>query len=134
MTRSGDADETRAGPRRNDTADRDVSTAPGRRPVYNDLRDDYDDEFGGDRTPLGNARRRVLAPAVAFIVIGILVIVGALIGAIAAILDFLGTPGRSHHVIFLALLLALCSLGPIVAAIVIPGGVCLKNLRVAAWL
>ena len=100
-----------------------------RAPVYNDLRDDYDDEFGGDRTPLGIARSRVLAPAVAFVVIGILAIVGALFGAIAAILDFLGTPQRSPNVVFLISLLAVCSLGPAMAAAVIAGGICLKNLR-----
>jgi hypothetical protein len=100
-----------------------------RRPVYNDLRDDYDDEFGGDRTPLGIARRRVQAPAIAFILIGILGIGGVLIGAGVAVVDFLESRQRPGEIIQVLFLLAACGLGLGLLGVVIAGGLCMKSLR-----
>jgi hypothetical protein len=99
---------------------------PEQPPRYNDLRDDYDDEFGADRTPLGIARRRVLVPAVAFVVTGCLGICGSLIGAAAVISAILG---RSRPTIGQVILLALCALGAFLFVLVIEGGLHLKDLR-----
>src|SRR5262245_59167268 len=100
-----------------------------RRPVYNDLRDDFDDEFGRDQTPLGIARRKLFVPAIAFILIGALGIVGLLIGAGAAVVDFLESRQRPGEVVTVLLLLAACGLGLCAFAVVIAGGVSLKNVR-----
>ena len=100
--------------------------SPG--PAY-DVRDDYDDEFGADRTPLGRARRQVLVPAVAHMAIGILCIGGVLIGAGAAVLDYLDRPPWGGTLVKLVVLLALCALGFALSVLMIVGGVCLKNLR-----
>ena len=53
---------------------------------FGDTRDDYDDEFGRDQTPLGKARRAVRIPAIAMIVIGILGVLGMVVAESAFLL------------------------------------------------
>src|SRR5262249_10558957 len=79
-----------------------------RPPRYTDLRDDYDDEFGRALSPREVARRRVFAPAVAFIVTGCLGIGGSLIGAGAVVSNILARPRPAGEQM---LLLVLCCLG-----------------------
>ncbi|HJZ92170.1 MAG TPA: hypothetical protein VKE40_14945 [Gemmataceae bacterium] len=99
---------------------------PERPPRYNDIRDDYDDEFGADRTPLGIARRRVFIPAVAFIATGCLGIGGSLVGAGAVVYELLAEQAPA---IRYAPLLVICGLSVCLFAIVIAGGLNLKELR-----
>ena len=65
----------------------------GRPDRYDDARDDYDDDFGADRTPLGRARRKVLVPAIALIVTGVVGICGMILATVAAVADFLDSRG-----------------------------------------
>jgi hypothetical protein len=98
-----------------------------RRPVYNDLRDDYDDEFGQSLSPREDARRRLIVPAVAFLVIGVLGILGALAGTVAVVVEVVtrNSPRLPGLVIFLWLLLT----GACLFALVLAGGVCMMRLR-----
>lgn len=104
-----------------------------REPIYNDVRDDYDDEFGADQTPLSIARRRVAIPAVAFIVIGMLGAAGVLVGTAFAISDFVNSPTLPRSVTKLLVLLGLCVVGYVLCLVVIVGGRCLKDLRRRGW-
>ncbi|MBO0696819.1 MAG: hypothetical protein J2P46_00355 [Zavarzinella sp.] len=105
-------------------------TEPSERPgVYHDIRDDYDDEFGRGQSPREVARRRLFGPAVAFVVIGVVCVLGALVGIVAVVNDFMSTlPGPAHGpqtVLFLGLLF----LGACLFLLVICGGICLVSLR-----
>jgi hypothetical protein len=74
-------------PDSNDRDERPEPSDPRGRRFYNDIRDDYDDEFGRVRTPAEVAQRRLRIPAVAHIVIGILCLLGTLGGAVALGVD-----------------------------------------------
>jgi hypothetical protein len=112
--------------------DPDEFTPRGRASRYDDARDDYDDDFAVVRTPLQMVRRKVVGPAVAFIPIGVLGIVGTLLGALAAILEFT-TLRRPPPVFLQAFTLALLLLGTCLFAIVLVGGIQFLHFR-RRWL
>ncbi|HEX3149080.1 MAG TPA: hypothetical protein VHR66_13450 [Gemmataceae bacterium] len=70
-----------------------------RRPAYHDVRDDFDDEFGRSMTPREIVRRMVMVPAIAFIVIGVLGILGMCVAEAFLLFENLGRAlnGRSQH-------------------------------------
>jgi hypothetical protein len=106
---------------------RDAAEPSRRRPTYNDLRDDYDDAFIS--TPASIACERLFVPAVAFLVIGVLGILGMFIGAVVAILDFLRSGQGDERLIILFILGWLICLGLFLFGLVVAGGVCMMRLR-----
>ena len=99
-----------------------------RRPVYNDLRDDYDDEFGQSLSPREITRRRLIIPAVAFLVIGVLCVLGAFAGVVAVVVEFVGSR-RQSEIEVLAFFLWLLFVGAGLFAVVIAGAVNMLRLR-----
>jgi hypothetical protein len=121
VTGPDDREDGLAEPRRDDDG-------PSRRaPSYNDLRDDYDDEI--IRTPLSIARERVFVPAIAFVVIGILGILGTLVGMAAAVVAYFDSRGRDDDVVLLLFLLWVVCVGLCLFTLVIAGGLCMMRLR-----
>jgi hypothetical protein len=104
----------------------------GRSSRYDDIRDDYDDEFGVDRTPLGRARRKVVGPAIAFMVIGGIGILGMGVAAAALLLVQLNRrrPPPSYEI---AVALGFLALAAALFAVVLVSGVHLRRLR-RRWL
>jgi len=100
-----------------------------RRPAYNDLRDDYDDEFGIARSPREVARRRLMVPAVAFLVIGVLCILGAFAGAVAVVVEYATSKGRRPELELVAFFVWLLLVAACVFVLVIAGGVSMMRLR-----
>src|SRR5688572_15039289 len=99
------------------------------RPTFGDVRDDYDDEFAIVRTPAEIARRRLFIPALAHMVLGAGSIVGLIIGAGAAIIDFSeGSPDDYQYVLFGAGL-GLLALGIYIFSFVIAGGLAMRRLN-----
>jgi hypothetical protein len=96
-----------------------------RGPVYNDIRDDYDDEFTA--TPRSIAQRRVFVPAIAIIVIGILGILGMLGVGVGVVID--SNASRVGNYLALAIFLWMVALGAILFGFVIAGGSSLMRLR-----
>jgi hypothetical protein len=97
--------------------------------AYHDIRDDYDDEFGRALSPREIARRRLLGPAVAFVVIGTLCVLGAMTGAAAIVIEFFATGQRPRHLPAVVLGLGLLFLGAGLFILVVVGGVSMWNLR-----
>jgi len=95
------------------------------RPVYNDLRDDYDDDFGIIRTPAEIARRKVFIPATAIIAIGIVGILALTGLSIGIAIEQL----RKNPVWLLVIYLSLTSLGACLFCFVIVGGLSMARLR-----
>jgi hypothetical protein len=107
--------------------------APRGRPSrYDDIRDDYDDDFGVDRTPLGRARRKVLGPAVAFVVIGVLGMLGMGV-AVLAFLVMQANMRRPMPVIGIVICLLLLGLAFGLFVTVLAGGIHLRQFR-RRWL
>jgi len=105
-----------------------------RRPTFDDLRADYDDDFGRCRTPLEKARRTVLGPAIAFVVIGCLGVLGTLIGAgVLVYQDLNRALNRTGALVGLVVGLFFILLGTCLSAVAIAGGVSLLKLR-RRWL
>jgi hypothetical protein len=121
VTGPDERDEGLAEPRRDDDG------PPRRAPSYNDLRDDYDDEI--IRTPFSIARERVFVPAIAYVVIGILGILGTLVGMAAAVLEYSDSRQRDDDVILLLFLLWVVCVGLCLFTLVIAGGLCMMRLR-----
>ena len=115
--------------------DRPSGPDPRRRPTFNDLRDDFDDDFATRWTPFEVARRRVRGPAIAFIPIGVLGILGMVVAAAALLVLNLdqAIAGSNHHLIMLVLWLPFVAVGMVLFGMVIAGGVNLMNLR-RRWL
>ena len=103
-----------------------------RRPTFNDLRDDYDDNFGRTLTPHEAARRMVLGPAIAFLVIGCLGIVGMIVAAAAVLVTFFDAR-RPDPLFVLGICLTLLALAGGLFILVIAGGVSMMHLR-RRWL
>jgi hypothetical protein len=106
-----------------------------RRPVFDDQRDDYDDDFAVRWTPWEKARRRVLGPAIAFVVIGTLGILGTCVGQVALLIENLdralaGRRSAQGQILVGATLLLL---GTALSCFVIAGGVNLLRMR-RRWL
>ncbi|HKB01252.1 MAG TPA: hypothetical protein VKD90_03485, partial [Gemmataceae bacterium] len=99
-------------------------TQPRERPgLYHDIRDDYDDEFGRAQSPREVARRRVFGPAVAFVVIGTLCVLGAFTGAVAVVIELMSAGPRPAHGPQTVLFLGLLFLGACLFLLVIYGGI-----------
>ena len=108
---------------------------PERRPTFTDLRADYDDEFAHRWTPWERARRRVIGPAVAFVVIGPLGILGMIVAAVALLAENLdralaGSTGRLLNIV-VGMFFILVAM--VLFALVIAGGVNMLGLR-RRWL
>ena len=101
----------------------------GRPDRYEDIRDDYDDDYGARRTPLGRARQKVLVPGIAVIVTGVFGILGMFLAVGAAVLDYFEGPGGEERLIVLIVLLMLISAGFALFAVVILGGTSILKLR-----
>jgi len=97
--------------------------------AYHDIRDDYDDEFGRALSPREVARRRLLVPGVAFLVIGVLCILGALVGAVAVVIEFVTTAQHPGEYLVMAFFLGLLFVGACLFALVFAGGLCLLRLE-----
>jgi hypothetical protein len=121
VTDPDDREEGLAEPRREDDG------PPRRAPIYNDLRDDYDDQM--IRTPASIARERVFVPAIAFVVIGILGILGTLVGMAAAVVEYFDSRQRDDDVVLLLFLLWVVCVGLCLFTLVIAGGLCMMRLR-----
>jgi hypothetical protein len=109
---------------------------PGRRrQTFNDLRDDYDDEFGQTRSPREAARRMVLGPAIAFIPIGVLGILGMLAAEAALLFENLDRAlgGANFHIFNLVIGTVGVLLAIALFAMVIAGGANMMRLQ-RRWL
>ena len=108
---------------------------PSRGPVYDDQRDDYDDDFATRWTPWERARRMVLGPAIAFAVIGVLGIIGVIIGLAALLIENLdrALAGRWKSQFELLIGVPLILLGIVLFSLVIAGGMSLLQMR-RRWL
>jgi hypothetical protein len=108
---------------------------PVRRPIYDDQRDDYDDDSARRWTPWERARRLVRGPAIAFVVIGPLGIIGLVIGLAALLAENLdrALAGRRGARFELLIGAPLILLGMVLFSLVIAGGVSLLQMR-RRWL
>lgn len=104
-----------------------------RRPAFNDVRDDYDDDF--TLTPRERLRRRVLVPGIAFLGIGSLGIAGMIACEVLLVAESLtralaGNTTRVLNLVFgtMGVFLAIALFGVVVA-----GGVSMLKLR-RRWL
>ncbi len=90
-----------------------------RRPTLDDLRDDYDDEFGRSRSPLAIARRRLFVLGVVHIAFGIVAGIWTLLMVAALVAECLDGDGDTEDFVLVAaaLLAAL-----ILVVVVIAGG------------
>src|SRR5262245_28607436 len=92
-------------------------------------RDDYDDEFGRTLSPREVARRRLFVPSVAFLVIGVLCILGTMAGSVAVVIEFVERGTRPSKVLALAIAEGLLLVGAGLFVLVIVGGACMLRLR-----
>ena len=108
---------------------------PPARRTYDDVRDDFDDEFGRVLSPREAALRMVLGPAIAFQMIGALGIVGMIVAevALAALNLNRALNGRSTDLFILILGTFGVVLAMVLFGMVIAGGVNLMRLR-RRWL
>jgi hypothetical protein len=106
-----------------------------RRQTFNDVRDDFDDDFGRALSPREAARRMVLGPAIAFILIGVLGILGMIVAETALLVENLDRAlnGRSRHVFNLTLGTFGVLLAMVLFGMVIAGGVNMMRLQ-RRWL
>jgi hypothetical protein len=105
-----------------------------RRPTFDDLRADYDDDFARIRSPFEVARRRLFVPGVALIVIGAMALPAAVVGAGAVLFDYLDDGLNSgEEVAELVLAEAAIGLGFVLFVLVIFGGISMMQLR-RRWL
>jgi heme/copper-type cytochrome/quinol oxidase subunit 1 len=96
---------------------------------YNDVRDDFDDEFRRAMSPREVARRRLFVPGVAFLVIGVLLILGLFVGAAAALIDYLQSRRSDERLAIMIFVIWILGFGLPLFATVIAGGVCLLRLQ-----
>ena len=104
---------------------------PVRRSVFDDQRDDYDDEFAGRWTPFEVARRRVRGPGCAFIPIGVLGLLG-MAAAVMALGDvnFQGAvAGNTRRLVNLLVGTFFVLVGVVVFSLVVVGGASMLHLR-----
>jgi hypothetical protein len=113
---------------------RDQDHEPGR-PMWDDQRADYDDEFEHLWTPWELARRRAIGPAIAFVVIGPLGILGMIVAAVALLAENLDRALAGNTTRFVNIIVGLVSilLGMVLFTLVIAGGVNMMRLR-RRWL
>ncbi|HEX3149078.1 MAG TPA: hypothetical protein VHR66_13440 [Gemmataceae bacterium] len=112
----------------------DRESEPSGRPNQADLRADYDDHFGRVRTPRQILRRRLLIPAIDFILLGICGIQASCFGALAATGElFDGFEGKAND-LALSLGMAivfypLCGIGVGLSLLILIGGVGMLHLQ-----
>ena len=106
-----------------------------RRPTFHDIRDDFDDSFGRPLTPRDVAKRIVLVPAIAFIPIGALGIVGMIVAEVALAFETLNRAlnGSTQHLFNLILGTVGVLLAMVLFGMVIAGGIAMMSLR-RRWL
>src|SRR5262245_59692646 len=97
--------------------------------AYHDVRDDYDDEFGRALSPREVARRRLIVPSVAFLVIGVLCILGTMAGSVAVVIEFVERGTRPSKVLALAIAEGLLLVGAGLVVLVTVGGACMLRRR-----
>ncbi|MBO0696820.1 MAG: hypothetical protein J2P46_00360 [Zavarzinella sp.] len=100
--------------------------APG---VPYDVRDDYDDEFGRAVSPRELARRRLLPPAVAFLVIGVLGILGMIATAVGVVAEFVTIAQEDVEFVIMAVYLLLTLVGGLLFALSFAGGLAMLGLQ-----
>ena len=100
--------------------------------AYHDIRDDYDDEFGRALSPREVARRRLLVPGVALVVIGVLLILGVLALAVGVFVENFGRGSEFGDYFLIALLVVMLAFGSGLFGLVVAGG--LAMLRLRHWL
>lgn len=99
-------------------------------PTYNDLRDDFDDDFGLVRTPWEIARRKLYGPAIAFIILGLFGIVGVVIGAVAIVISQqAGASTSDERLAIMIVCLALMALGACLFVVVLIAGINMLRLQ-----
>jgi hypothetical protein len=111
----------------------DREAEPGR-PTFADLRADYDDDFQHLWTPFERARRMVFGPAIAFIGIGSVGVLGMLVlsgGVLVVHIDDMLVDAMDA--VGWGLVVALTLLGVLLFAMVIAGGVSMLQMR-RRWL
>src|SRR6478672_7564415 len=101
--------------------------------AYHDIRDDYDDEFGRALSPREVARRRLLVPGVALVVIGVLLILGVLALAVGVFVENFGRGSEFGDYFLIALLVLMLAFGSGLFGLVVAGGLAMLRLR-AHWL
>ena len=103
---------------------------PDRPETFGDIRDDFDDDFGLVRTPWEVARRKLYGPAVAFIVLGLFGIVGALIGAVAIVISQQAGAARSdERLAIMIVCVALTGVGACLFVVVLIAGINMLRLQ-----
>jgi len=95
--------------------------------TFNDIRDDYDENFGRVRTPIERARRKLIGPAIAFMLIGVVGAIGSLMGVAAITLEFYQTDDEELLVGLFFVVLAL--IGGALSVPIALGGWSMLKLR-----
>ena len=116
-----------------DATDRE-SPGPARRPTHADLRADYDDEFGRVRTPRQLARRRLLIPAIDFLILGVLGVLVSAIMAVINVLEYIENAADPLEYLEMVGVLTLIGLGGALSALFVvaaDGMIRLRNYRAA---
>jgi len=104
------------------------------RPTFDDLRADYDDDFGRSQSPFELARRRLFGPGVAHVMIGSIGVLGMLAAAGVTLYTYVDDGLDDWDTVAeLVLWEALIGLGTVLFALVIAGGVSMMRLR-RRWL
>jgi hypothetical protein len=100
------------------------------RPTYDDIRDDFDDDFGVVRTPWEIARRKLQGPAIAFIVLGLFGVAGAIIGTIAILLTQSGGAMNSdERLAIMIVCVVLTGFGACLFAVVLIAGINMLRMQ-----
>jgi hypothetical protein len=103
---------------------------PSPRPFYDDIRDDYDENFGRDWTPREIARGKLRGPATAFIVLGIMGVLAAIIGLAAVVIQqYSQAIGNSERLAIMILCVVLIGLGAALFTFVLYAGINMFHLR-----
>lgn len=105
------------------------------RPTFDDQRDDYDDEFATRWTPFEVARRRVRGPAIAFVAIGVLGILGMVVAEVALLFENLdqAVAGNGLRLFNIAVGTFFILVAMVLFGLVIAGGLSMMQLQ-RRWL
>jgi len=108
-----------------DFSDERRSTEPSdreQRQLYNDVRDDYDDEFGRMPTDAERVRRKVRIPGIATAVFGVLGTLGMISAAIGVVVEFNRLHKLPQEFELMVFYVVLSVLGAALSAVVFAGG------------
>lgn len=100
-----------------------------RRQFYNDIRDDYDDEFGRRPTDVDRVRRRVRVPGIATAVFGVLGTLGMIGVAIGVVVEFNRLHKLPEQLDLMVTYIVLSILGAVLSAVVFAGGLNMVRRR-----